>query len=216
MFSPPHFSIDDPEEIAAFIAAEPFAAVVVSGPDGPVAAYAPLHPETDEAGRIIGLHGHLAANNPLLALAEDGVTALALFRGAEAYVSPSAYPSKAVHGEAVPTWNYMAAEARGRLTISREAADRRAALDQLTGLMEAGRAAPWSLDDAPADYVERLMRAIVAIRIDVTHIAAKKKLSQNKADPDYFGVAADLAARDDDGARAIARAMTQIRPSQDA
>lgn len=214
MHTPHPFREDDPEAVAAFMAAAPFAALIVSGPEGPVAAYAPLHIERDRTGLIVALEGHLAANNPILELVgEAGVPALALFRGADAYVSPSAYPSKAEHGKAVPTWNYMAAEARGSLTVARDEASRRAALDRLTALMEAGRPAPWSLADAPPDYVARLMGGIAAIRLEITALTASKKLSQNKPDTDYFGVLADLAAREDPGAQAVARAMTDLRPS---
>lgn len=209
MYVPPAFAHDDPDGVAAFLAAHPLALVSINGPEGPVAAHVPLVAVRDEAGAVVELVGHVARANPFWQAA-DGAWALAVFRGADAYVSPSAYPSKAVHHKVVPTWNYEAAELRGRLTIEAQPARLDRYIDLPTGMMEASRARPWATTDAPGAYIEAMKRGIVGLSVAVTAIQAKRKLSQNKDAADFHGVLSDLSTREEPGARAIATAMAEL------
>lgn len=213
MYAPPGTRMDDETAIAAFIAAHPFATLCVNGPDGPVAAHVPLVAETGPDGRVTALIGHVARANPFHeAVADAGTPALAVFRGADAYVSPSLYPSKAEHGRVVPTWAYLAAEARGILSVERDPSRMEPHITPLTDVMESHRANPWSVSDAPADYLARMTAAIVGVRLNVTALTGKRKLNQTKAEPDFNGVMHAFAASPLPAERALAAEMQKERP----
>jgi transcriptional regulator len=208
MYAPAPFLEEDAEEAAAFLAAYPFATLCVNGPDGPLAAHAPMVADKHADGSIASLLGHVARANPFWETAADGgAPALAVFRGPDAYVSPSAYPSKAEHGRVVPTWNYVAAEVRGRLSVETDPERMRPFLSMPTDHMEAARRSPWAMNDAPGDYLAALMRGVVGLRLEVSRIVLKRKLSQNRNAADRSGVIADLADRMDPAAQAVASLM---------
>jgi transcriptional regulator len=207
---PRAFAVTDRAEAAAVIAAWPFATIVVNGPDGLVAARTPVALEHGGDGGLDALVGHVSRANPIWRAVGDGAPALALFSGPHAYVSASAYPSKAVHGRAVPTWNYVAAEAHGEASVFDDETQLHALVDALTRRFEAGRAQPWSVDDAPADYVSALMKGIVGLRLTVRAVHATKKLSQNKAGEEFDGVTAFLDAEPEPGARQTAALMREL------
>lgn len=210
MFSAGPFEVRDQGELAAFIARHPFATLVANGPDGPIAARTPMMAELDEAGRLVSLTGHIARANPFWQAVGEGAQALALFTGANAYVSPNWYPSKAETGKAVPTWNYSAAEASGTIAVEH---DRGAVLwivDRLSTLMEAGRPQPWRTDQAPADYIDRLLNGIVGLKFAVRTARLTRKLSQNKSEADFGGVVAALSNSPDHQARQVAADMTEL------
>ena len=121
MHAPVHFRMNDQAEIAAFIEARHFATLVVAGPDGPQAAHIPMILNRDAAGQPVTLEGHVARNNPVAAIAAQSVRALAIFKGADAYVTPSLYLSKREHGKVVPTWNYVAAHVTGTVEAFNDA-----------------------------------------------------------------------------------------------
>jgi transcriptional regulator len=211
MYSPAPFTMTNPADAAAFVAAHPFALVCVNGPEGPVAAHVPLVAGLDGQGHLATLSGHVARANPVWQQVGAGAPVLVVFRGPDAYVSPSAYPSKAAHGKVVPTWNYVAAEARGIMTVEPDPARMDPYIVAPTEMMEATRDRPWAVHDAPQSYVDAMKRAIVGIHITVTGLTAKQKLSQNKDDADFSGVATDLSNRSDPSAQAIAALMTDQR-----
>ncbi len=209
-WTPHAFAVDDPAEAQAVLGAWPFATIVVHGAGGFVAARTPVVLERDADGRVTALAGHVSRANPVLGAIGEGAPGLALFSGPHAYVSASAYPSKAVHGRAVPAWNYVAAEAHGDLAAFEDKAGLHALLHALTDRFEAGRAQPWSVDDAPADYVSALMTGIVGLRLTVREVRAVKKLSQNKAGEEFDGVTAFLDAEPEPGARQTAALMREL------
>ena len=203
MHTSPTFRQADREAACALIGANPFATLVVNGDDGPVVALAPM--VLAEGGAA--LHGHLARGNPLWGAAENrSVPAVAVFHGANAYVSPGWYASKAEHGRVVPTWNYRAVEARGSLSLLCDAA-MMTGVEALTDKMEAGQTSPWRMSDAPADYINRLKGGIVGVRLTIATLTAVDKLSQNKSATDRAGVAAGLSASSRPGDRALAEDM---------
>jgi transcriptional regulator len=160
--------------------------------------------------------GHLALANRHHRRIVDGSVALAIVTGPDAYVSPSAYPSKVEHGKVVPTWNYSVVQIRGVVRVIRDAEWLRALVTELTDTHESMREQPWEVTDAPADFIDGQLRAIVGVELTVTSVEAKAKLSQNRSDADRAGVRADLLARGDrDGdtkAAAVAAAMTDTEP----
>ncbi|TGY87202.1 FMN-binding negative transcriptional regulator [Marinicauda algicola] len=209
MYAPGPFRVEDQREVAGIIARYPFATLVASGPDGPVAARTPMLADLDEQGRVRGLLGHIARANPFWRVA-DGAEVLALFSGAHAYVSPGAYRTKAETGRAVPTWNYTAAEVRGRLAVTTDRDALYEIVDRLSAAMEAGQVQPWDIRDAPADYIDRLLNGIVGLSMENASAEAVRKLSQNKSKDDVEGVMAALSASRDANARQTAADMAQL------
>lgn len=187
MYLPAHFAQQDPQALASLMRDHPLAMLVTQGADGLTADHLPL--EFDAVTRT--LRGHVARANPLWRHA-DGQAVLAVFRGPEAYVSPSWYPSKAATHKVVPTWNYAVVHAHGPLRAVDDSAWLRALVGRLTDRHEAPLSTPWAVDDAPADYVQQMLRAIVGIEIAVERLIGKWKVSQNRSDADREGVAAAL------------------------
>ena len=204
----PAFHMTGADEMAAFIAGRRFATLVVCGPEGPLAAHIPMIAHRDAEGRVSELHGHVARNNPVAAIAASGGRALAIFNGADAYVSPSHYASKREHGRVVPTWNYVAVEAAGRLEAFCDADSLRQQVEALTDLMELDAPTPWRVGDAPEAFVEQMLNGITGVRLTVDHLQGIRKLSQNRAEPDRLGVQQALALSAEPAARTIADLMT--------
>ena len=200
MYIPSHFQEERAEVLHEFIRAHPFATLVTQGPAGMIASHIPLL--LDASASI--LRGHLARANPQWKEFEVGVDALVIFNGPHHYISPSWYPSKAEHGKVVPTWNYVAVHAYGRIRIVE---DRDRLLDhlrKLTDSQEAGNPDRWRVDDAPADYIEGLTRAIVGVEIEIGRLEGKWKVSQNRPAADRQAVAARLREFGDESALAMA------------
>ncbi len=193
MYQPPHHREDRLEVQHALIRAHPLGLLVTAGPGGLVANPIPFLVEA--AGAPLGvLRAHCARANPQwreLAAVEE---CLVVFQGPQAYVTPSWYPSKAEAGKVVPTWNYATVHAWGRPRVVEEADWLRRQIADLTGAQEAGRAQPWQVSDAPADYLAAMIRGIVGIEIPIARIEGKWKVSQNRPEADRAGVAAGLAA----------------------
>ncbi|MDO5369767.1 FMN-binding negative transcriptional regulator [Paracoccus sp. (in: a-proteobacteria)] len=196
MYVPPLFAEDRPEVLAALMAAHPLATLVSLGPQGLTANLIPfLH---DVGGGV--LRAHLARANrqldDLREMQETDRQVLVLFQGAQAYVSPGWYATKAETGKVVPTWNYLAVEVRGVPRVIDDPGWLRAQVGALTVRHEAAQQAPWSVGDAPESFVAAQLRGIVGVEIPVAHIAGKWKVSQNRGLPDRQGVIAGLAAQD--------------------
>jgi transcriptional regulator len=170
----------------------PFATVVAVVSGAVDALHVPLLVDP-AAGPLGGLRGHIARANRLWREVEDGSEVLAIFRGADGYVSPGWYPAKREHGRVVPTWNYEVVHARGTVRWIHEAAALRALVSDLTDRHEAGRSNSWSLNDAPEDYVAGMLKAIVGFEVQITSLTGKMKLSQNRSEADRAGVASGLA-----------------------
>jgi transcriptional regulator len=204
MYLPKHFEQPDTDAIGRLLAAHPLATLAWNSAAGLTAEHLPLMWERGEGDGAMGtLRGHVARANPVWREAA-GAEVLAAFQGAQAYITPSWYPSKAAGGKVVPTWNYVVVHARGKLRVTEDAAWLRALVGRLTDTHEAPRAQRWQVDDAPADYVEQMLRAIVGIEIEVTALQGKWKVSQNRTAADRAGVAAGLGAIDSDDAAAMA------------
>jgi transcriptional regulator len=192
----PRFNAMDPDDIRPFVHAVGTAQLVTVGEDGtPDATFLPVLWEGDR------LVGHLARANAHWRRIVDGSPGLAIVTGADTYVSPSWYATKAEHGKVVPTWNYSVVHLRGAVTVHDDPAWVRGLVTRLTDRHEHPRAEPWAVTDAPADYVDKNLRPIVGVELVVGSVEAKAKLSQNRSDEDRAGVAAGLAAdgRDPDG-----------------
>jgi transcriptional regulator len=177
--------------------------LVTMGGEGLEASHLPLI-LAEEEGERGTLYGHLARANGQWKRVVSQTQALAIFLGPEAYVSPSWYPSKKEHGKAVPTWNYLTVHAYGRLEFFEDAERLTWLLSKLTERHEAGRADPWAMSDAPADYLASMLKAIVGFCLPIDRLEGKWKLSQNRTPEDRAGVVKGLET---DGETALAKAV---------
>ena len=147
--------------------------------------------------RSVGEHGtlvgHLARPNPQWRNLDGSVEALAIFTGADAYVSPTYYPTKAETGKVVPTWNYVTVHAHGPLLIHDDKQFVERVVRGLTQKHEGRRPEPWSVDDAPAPYIDAMLGGIVGFELSITLLEGKAKLSQNKSRADIDGTIAGLS-----------------------
>jgi transcriptional regulator len=189
MYLPSHFDETRTPVLVALARAYPLATLVCHGPEGLLANPIPLLPDDT----LSVLRGHVARANPLWQMLGSGLPALAIFHGPQGYVSPSFYPSKAVHGQVVPTWNYAVVHVHGQLRAIDDGQWVRALVEDLTAQHEVQRALPWQLDDAPLAYAERMLAAVVGIELQVERVVGKFKLSQNRDSSDRAGVQQALA-----------------------
>lgn len=209
-YQPPHFQPADADAVRELIRRHPLATLVVAGDDGLDAEHVPMLLEAAES-EITVLRGHVARANPVWRQVPDGADALAIFHGPDHYVSPGWYPSKREHGQVVPTWNYAVVHARGRLAWQHDPQWLLGLVTRLTDAHESERASPWQVSDAPDDYVQRMLKAIVGFEIVVTRLEGKWKLSQNRSEPDVAGVIAGLDAEVSASARDMAAMMQEVR-----
>jgi transcriptional regulator len=172
------------------------------------ASHLPLLLDTQQ-GPNGSLYGHMARANPQWRDLEAGAEALVIFAGAEAYVSPGFYPSKAEHGKVVPTWNYVAVHAYGSAEVFSDAHRLRNLVSALTDRHETARTQPWKIDDAPAEYIDSMLKAIVGFALPIQRLEGKRKLSQNRSPADAAGVRNGLAASPDPQDRALAHLMLE-------
>jgi len=208
MYTPRAFAIDDLPEIQQLIQHTRLAQLVTVGENGLQASHLPLLLNPDE-GPNGTLYGHLAKANPQWRELQNGHEALVIFAGADAYVSPAFYPAKAEHGKVVPTWNYMAVHAYGKAQVFNDAERLLKVVSALTERHERGRAQPWAVSDAPADYIDGMLKAIVGFALPIERVIGKRKLSQNRSAADVAGVREGLAASTDVRDQALARFIAQ-------
>jgi transcriptional regulator len=206
MYVPPAFRIEDLAEIQAAIRSARLAQVVTLGEAGLAATPLPLLLDPDE-GAFGTLYGHLARANPQWREAAPGVEALAIFMGPDAYVTPAWYEAKAETGKVVPTWNYETVQARGPAEFFDDPDRLQAVVSRLTDRFEAARAAPWAVADAPEPFVRAQLRGIVGLRLPITRLEGKRKMSQNRSPADQARVREGLALSADPADRRAAAAM---------
>ena len=206
MYTPSAFRQHDLATLHREIQTCRLATLISHGESGLQASHLPvlLRPEQGAHGT---LYGHLARANPHARLLADGGEALVVFSSAEAYVSPSWYPAKAEHGKVVPTWNYIAVHAYGRAEVFDDAERLLNLLGELTDRHEQSRPQPWTIADAPQDYIAGMLRAIVGFALPIERLEGKWKLGQNRSEADQHGVRDGLAASLDSRDRALAQRM---------
>jgi transcriptional regulator len=206
VYAPPHFREDRVEVLHAALRAAPFANLVTNGREGLEATPLPLmlDPSAGPQGCLIG---HIARANPQWRTADVEQEALAIFSGPDIYISPSYYETKRLTGKVVPTWNYVAVHARGRISFFHDPDRLLALVRRLTERHESARAAPWAVSDAPEDFIRSQLRAIVGVQLDITALTGKWKMSQNRSDADRAGVVDGLRADGGPAAEAVADAV---------
>lgn len=150
-----------------------------------------------QQGEFGTLRGHVARGNDIWKQLTESRNSMVIFQGCDAYISPSWYPSKQLEGKAVPTWNYVVVHAHGQARLIDDRAWLLAHVNELTATHEADQSPPWQIADAPVDYIDRLVGAIVGIEIPISELMGKWKVSQNRTTEDKLGIVEGLLARGD-------------------
>ena len=196
-YTPAAFRETDTVRLHAMMTGAGLATLVTQSDTGPLVSHLPLL--LDPAAGTMGvLTGHLARANPQWKTSNLLQPAVAIFLGPDAYISPNYYPSKQEDPRTVPTWNYVAVHARGRLETFEDPEQLLALVTRLTERHERRSARPsvkpWAVSDAPADYLRKMLKAIVGLRLTIESIDGKKKLSQNRSEADQQSVATGLSS----------------------
>ena len=190
----------------------PLATVVAATATGIEANHIPLIFEPGSGGPGT-LKGHIARANPMWRELKGGAEVLAIFQGASHYISPNWYPTKSQHGKVVPTWNYTVVHARGRLSWTQDATWLREFLEALTDRHERQYEGPWRISDAPKDYIQQMLAAIVGFEISIASLTGKWKVSQNRSGVDRDGVVSSLHKSGE--AAALEMAALVAEPAKD-
>ncbi|HDR9509276.1 FMN-binding negative transcriptional regulator [Burkholderia cepacia] len=203
MYVPADFNEPNPDALRELIVQHPFGSLITHGKSGLDANHIPFELLPGDGG-LGELHAHVARANPVWQDVANGDEVLVIFRAGDAYISPNWYPSKHVAHRQVPTWNYVVVHAHGRITVRDDEKFVRSVVARLTRTHEASQPVPWKMGDAPADYLDTMLQAIVGLQIEITRLVGKRKLGQNKAAEDIRGAGDALIA---DGKLAIGEAM---------
>lgn len=208
MYLPKHFEETRTEVLHQLMRAHPLGTLVTLGSGGLNANHIPFELDP-KCGPFGTLRAHVARNNPVWHDAATDQDSLAVFQGAQAYISPSLYATKKETHRVVPTYNFIAVHAYGRLRVIDDAAWLRAHLGRLTHGFESQREEPWKIDDAPDDYIDKLLSALVGIEIPVTRLIGKWKVSQNQPQVNRASVECGLRAAGDTNSVAMADAVAR-------
>jgi transcriptional regulator len=209
MYLPESFQENRIDVLHELIRNHPFGSMVTMNERGLDANHIPF--EIDSGVKPLGiLRGHVARANPVWRELSGNAQGLAIFQGADAYISPSWYPTKSQTGMVVPTWNYAVVHAHGVLRAIDDPKWLRALIERLTETHESGRSQPWKVSDAPPEFVEKLLGAIVGIEMIITKLAGKWKTSQNRSVQDRAGVVRGLTAQGDESSLAMAKLVGDV------
>ena len=210
MYVPAHFAETRKEVLHSRIVQHPFGTLITHGSSGLDANHIPFELAAED-GELGVLRAHVARANPVWQEVASGDEVLVVFHAGDAYISPNWYPSKHELHKQVPTWNYMVVHAHGRMTILDDERYVRGVVGRLTRTHEASEPKPWKMGDAPKDYVDAMVKAIVGVQIEVTRLVGKSKLSQNKEARDIQGAAEALKSS---GESQLADAMLAGLPTK--
>jgi transcriptional regulator len=215
MYTPAAFRQDDLATLHQHMQASRLPTLVSHGANGLLASHLPLLLEPNE-GPYGTLYGHFARANPQWRDLAEGSPALVIFQGAEAYISPSWYAAKAEHGKVVPTWNYISVQAHGRAEVFDDPERLLQLVSRLSALHEAERPQPWAVSDAPREYIDSMLRAIVGFALPIERLEGKWKLGQNRSSADQAGVREGLAASIDPRDRELAAQISHPHLAKEA
>lgn len=180
MYNVPSFNESDTTILRNLVRDHPLATIINHDADGGLNAnHIPLI-WCDDGSEHGVLRGHIARANPLCNDHANGSDVLAIFQGASGYISPSWYATKTETHKVVPTYNYTALHAHGRLMIKDDTDWLLALLNDLTDKHELSLKTPWSVSDAPTEYIQQMMKVIMGIEISIHSLQGKWKVSQNQ------------------------------------
>jgi transcriptional regulator len=202
MYIPPAFRFTELAEMDELMREARSATLVTATNEGLIATRLPILVEADE-GQKGTLYAHVARANEQWKLVPTG-EALAIFNGPEAYITPSWYATKQQTHKVVPTWNYVAIHAYGPVEFFDDSDRLLDVVTRLTNLHEQTRSERWGVTDAPADFIASQLRGIVGVRMPITRLDGKVKMSQNRNSADRAGVIEGLSNSDRPEDRAVA------------
>jgi transcriptional regulator len=209
MYTPKAFEVTDLAQLHAAIKQSELATLVTMTTRGLVATHLPLM--LDETRGEYGiLTGHVSRANTQWRETDPEAEALIIFLGLDTYVSPNWYPAKQETGRVVPTWNYAAIHAYGRLTFFEDPERLRGVVTELTARHEASFPAPWKVTDAPAVYIDSQLKAIVGFEFAILRLEGKQKFNQNRSAEDRLGVIDGLRALGEERKAEVAELMVEI------
>ena len=208
MYIPKQFEVSDLSEIKKFVEFTASADFVTIDDEGqPLATLMPILWVEDgsEYGQLIM---HISKGNPQWKSIKQNQKSLAIVHGAQAYITPNSYASKAENGKVVPTWNYTSVHISGQVQITEDEFELLKMVERLTDHHEKSETKPWSVSDAPPEFISAQLRAIVGITMKIEKVEAKAKLNQNRPETDRAGVIRTLSASDKYGDNQIAELMS--------
>ena len=203
MYLPKSFEPPDIDALQQFVRTHPFGVLVTMTRGGLEGNHIPFLIDAQPAPYGT-LRGHVARANPIWQEVQLSTDALVIFQGPDSFISPSWYPSKLETAAVVPTWNYVVVHAHGHLRVIQDSAWLRAHVEALTNRHEQDREAPWAVTDAPADYIQKMVGAIVGLEIQVARLTGKWKLGQNRSERDRAGVVDGLIGEGTESATMMA------------
>jgi transcriptional regulator len=210
MYNPPHFKEDRAPLLQAAMRQAGLATLVTFGAAGLEASHVPMLFDAEPAPSG-SLQGHISIANPQWRQGDNAVPALAIFLGPDAYISPAWYETKRQTGKVVPTWNYVSIHAYGQARFFREADRLLEHVTRLTARREADRPQPWAVSDAPAEYIDGLLKGIVGFELRIERLEGKWKMGQNRPAADQAGAIAGLNREGGAAGSAVARIMAGER-----
>jgi transcriptional regulator len=218
MYIPKLFDVTDLHVISQLIELNPLSTIVTRQGESLNANHIPLHLVEQTGSDSLGsvampgrvLRGHVAKANLMWKELEGCDQALVVFLGVQAYISPSLYASKKVDAKVVPTWNYEAVHIHGAVRLINDGPGLHSLMHSMTDTQERSQGHPWSINDAPVEYTNLLMKAIVGIEISIDRIEAKRKLSQNQPAQNQASVVEGLAVQQTPQSQAMAQAIQGV------
>ena len=202
MYIPAKFKQENIEDLISIMRQYPFATLVANSYDGIEVTHLPvlLEKVNDE----LVLKAHVAKANKIWRQVESGSEVLVIFNGPNCYISPNHYPTKAENGKAVPTWNYVVVHAKGSISYSHDTEWIYSVIDKLTTEHESTLDNPWSITDAPEEFIDKMLPAVVGLEIIINSISGQWKLSQNQPEVNKQGVISGLNAHGDHASTTMA------------
>jgi transcriptional regulator len=209
MYLPRHFVEDRPDVLRELVQTHPLGLLITHDGQEIEANALPWLLDADPLGGPGILRAHVARANPVWKQARGDANSLVVFQGPQTYISPNWYPSKAITHQEVPTWNYCMVQGRGRLQVVQDADWLLNLVGRLSDTHEQTQNRPWSVNDAPPAYIEKMLGAIVGIEIVLTSLTGKWKVSQNKKEADRQGVVVALQSLESEQALAMAAQVAE-------
>jgi transcriptional regulator len=209
MYTPKAFEVTDLPMLHAAMKQSELATLVTITTNGLVATHLPLLLE-ETRGEFGTLTGHVSRANVQWRETDTHTEALIIFLGLDSYITPNWYPAKQETGRVVPTWNYAAIHAYGRITFIEDPEWLRTMVTDLTKKHEASFPAPWKVTDAPAVYIDSQLKAIVGFEFQIARLEGKQKFNQNRSEEDRLGVIEGLRELEDERKTQVAELMEGI------
>jgi len=208
MYTPKPFEESGLDRLHQLVRDYPLGTWVSSGPAELNVDHVPFILDTSKPPNG-ALLGHVARANPIWQIPAQQTHHVVIFRGPQSYITPNWYPSKREHGKAVPTWNYTVVAAHGQPKFIEDRDWLIGHLRELSDFNEQSQPSPWSYDDPPEEFIERLLKGVVGVEIPIAKIEGKFKANQTSSEPDKIGVIAGLHQRQGDEETAMAKVIEE-------